>query len=109
MHANHNDPDLEFCGLFIDVKIPLYSSIGSFFVNIFFNWVFIFGHFGVPQMQIAGAAIGTVLARLFELIVIGGHFFFQEKQLRFRIRDLWMPVGGSAGYILQILHSGSVL
>lgn len=59
-----------------DVKIPLYASIGSFFVNIFFNWVFIFGHFGVPQMQIAGAAIGTVLARLFELIVIGGHFFF---------------------------------
>ena len=96
-----------------DVKIPLYASIGSFFVNIFFNWVFIFGHFGVPQMQIAGAAIGTVLARLFELIVIGGHFFFQEKQLRFRIRDLWMPVGDLLGtycrYCIPVLCSDMLL
>ena len=96
-----------------DVKIPLYASIGSFFVNIFFNWVFIFGHFGVPQMQIAGAAIGTVLARLFELIVIGGHFFFQEKQLRFRIQDLWMPVGDLLGtyckYCIPVLCSDMLL
>lgn len=96
-----------------DVKIPLYASIGSFFVNIFFNWVFIFGHFGVPQMQIAGAAIGTVLARLFELIVIGGHFFFQEKQLRFRIRDLWMPVEDLLGtyckYCIPVLCSDMLL
>ena len=118
-----------------DVKIPLYASIGSFFVNIFFNWVFIFGHFGVPQMQIAGAAgvalmhgaqdgqkfmstamlaiALTVLARLFELIVIGGHFFFQEKQLRFRIRDLWMPVGDLLGtyckYCIPVLCSDMLL
>lgn len=76
-----------------DVKVPLYASIGSFFVNIFFNWVFIFGHLGMPQMQIAGAAVGTVLARVFELIIIGGHFFFREQTVRFRIRDLFLPVG----------------
>ena len=44
------------------VKIPLYCSIGAFFVNIFFNWVFIFGKLGAPRMEVAGAALGTVIA-----------------------------------------------
>lgn len=46
------------------VRIPLISSIIAFFVNIFFNWVFIFGHLGAPRMEIAGAALGTLIARL---------------------------------------------
>ena len=42
-----------------NVRLPLISSIVAFFVNIFFNWVFIFGHLGAPEMQIEGAALGT--------------------------------------------------
>ena len=44
------------------VRIPLIASIAAFFVNIFFNWCFIFGKLGAPEMQIAGAALGTVIA-----------------------------------------------
>ena len=73
------------------VKIPLRSSIISFFVNIFFNWVFIFGHLGMPEMQIAGAALGTVIARVAEAVIIGGHFFFGDEKVRFRIRDIFLP------------------
>ena len=46
------------------VKIPLISSICAFFVNIFFNWMFIFGRLGAPRMEIAGAALGTLIARI---------------------------------------------
>lgn len=87
-----------------DVKIPLYASIGSFFVNIFFNWVFIFGHLGAPRMEIAGAAVGTVIARFFELIVIGGHFFFREKQVQYRIKDIFM----SANDLLETYFKYSI-
>ena len=44
------------------VMVPLYTSIISFFVNIGCNYVFIFGKLGFPEMQIAGAALGTFYA-----------------------------------------------
>ncbi|MBQ2816556.1 MAG: MATE family efflux transporter [Clostridia bacterium] len=72
------------------VKIPLYSSIAAFFINIFFNWVFIFGKLGAPRMEIAGAALGTLIARGFEMCFIGGHFFFVDKRIGYRLRDILM-------------------
>ena len=36
--------------------------------NIFFNWVLIFGHLGLPAFGIKGAAIGSSLAELVSLI-----------------------------------------
>ena len=75
------------------VRIPLLSSIFAFFVNIFFNWVFIFGHLGAPRMEIAGAALGTLIARLFELFFICGHFFFKDKKIGYRIRNICMKCG----------------
>ena len=58
------------------VKLPLICSVCAFFVNVFANWVFIFGKLGAPRMEIAGAALGTLIARIFELAVICGYFFF---------------------------------
>ena len=75
------------------VRIPLLSSIFAFFVNIFFNWVFIFGHLGAPRMEIAGAALGTLIARLFELVFICGYFFFKDKKIAYRIKDICMKCG----------------
>lgn len=43
------------------VKITLYMYIISFFVNVFFNYCLIFGHFGFPQMGIVGTAIATLI------------------------------------------------
>lgn len=73
------------------VTFPLITSIVSFFANVFFNWVFIFGHLGMPELQIAGAALGTVLARVVEVCMIGFYFFKKEDQIAFRLRDLFLP------------------
>ncbi|MEE0946888.1 MAG: MATE family efflux transporter [Acutalibacteraceae bacterium] len=75
------------------VKIPLYTSIGAFFVNVGANYVFIFGKLGVAKMGVAGAAIGTLIARIFEFSVICGYLFFKDKQIGFKIKDLFMSVG----------------
>ncbi len=72
------------------VRIPLYCSISAFFVNVFFNWVFIFGKLGAPRMEIGGAALGTLIARVFELIFICGYFFFVDKRIRYRLKDVFM-------------------
>lgn len=72
------------------VRIPLLCSIFAFFVNVFFNWVFIFGKLGAPRMEIAGAALGTLIARIFELCFICGYFFLKDKRIGYRFRHLLM-------------------
>ncbi len=95
------------------VYVPLMTSIISFFTNIFFNWVFIFGNLGMPQMQIAGAALGTVLARLIEVTIIGIYFFFVEKDIDFHMKDLFAPckdlVGTYFKYCIPVILSDALL
>lgn len=44
------------------------NSIVMVLSNVFFNWVLVFGKFGLPPLGIAGTAIGTALAELVSLI-----------------------------------------
>ena len=75
------------------VKLPLYTSIVVFFCNIFLNWVLIFGKFGMPRMEIAGASLATTLCRVIETGIIGGYFLFVDKKVGYRIRDFLRPCG----------------
>ena len=44
------------------VRIPFYAAIASVCTNIALNWVFIYGHLGMPAMGVRGAALATVCA-----------------------------------------------
>lgn len=76
------------------VKLPLYTSVGAFFINVFFNYVFIFGKLRAPRLEIEGAAIGTLLARLFEFVIIVGYFFTRDSKIQYRVQDLRMKCTG---------------
>jgi len=52
-----------------DSKTPMYISIGIVFLNILFDYMLIFGHFGFEPMGVKGAAIATLGTILFEYIV----------------------------------------
>jgi len=69
-------------------RLGLFVSIIAFFVNVFFNYVFIFGKFGAPRMEIAGAALGTLLARAAEFIVTFVYVLKKDEKLGLRIRHL---------------------
>ena len=49
-------------------KTLTFNAIVMVVSNIFFNWVLIFGHFGIPALGITGAAIGSSLAELVSLV-----------------------------------------
>lgn len=83
-------------------NVPLISSIFAFFINIFFNWVFIFGNLGAPRLEVKGAALGTLLARTFEFVFIMGYFFFKEKHIQMHIRDLGMKCKDLLGEYIKI-------
>ena len=75
------------------VKLPLYTSIGAFFINVGANYVFIFGKFGFPEMGVAGAAVGTLIARVFEFGMICGYLFLRDQEIGVRISDVFQKVG----------------
>ena len=78
----------------VNVSVAIYGV--SFAVNVFFNYVFIFGKFGAPRMGVAGAAVGTVLARVAEFVMIIAYMLVWEKKIRFRLHMLLWPSGGLA-------------
>lgn len=79
-----------------EVRWPLITSAFIFFVNIFCNWVFIFGHLGAPRLEITGAALGTLIARIVEAAMILGFFLWKEKNIGYRIGDLFISCKSEA-------------
>lgn len=75
------------------VQIPLITSIAAFFINVGANYIFIFGKFGAPEMGVAGAALGTLIARVFEFVIICGYLLVLDKKIAFRVKDIFLPVG----------------
>ena len=49
------------------VRTPLFISVIATLVNTFFNWVLIYGNLGAPRLEVQGAAIATIIARLTEM------------------------------------------
>ena len=47
-----------------NTKVITYSTILMAVVNIFFDWCLIFGHCGLPEMGIGGAALASLLAEI---------------------------------------------
>ncbi len=50
--------------------IPMLAGIAAVAVNLFFNWVLIFGKLGAPALGAAGAAIATVISRYVEMLIV---------------------------------------
>lgn len=70
------------------VKVVLVTNLISYSVNIFLDYALLFGRFGLPRLGITGVAVGTVTARLLELVICGTYLFRLEKRLGFRFSDL---------------------
>mgnify|MGYP003213827479 CR=1 FL=1 len=52
-------------------KVLMINAVIMTVANVVFNYIFVFGHFGAPEMGIAGAALGSVLAEATAAL----HFF----------------------------------
>lgn len=70
-------------------RIGVVVSFLSLFVNLFFNWLLIFGHWGFPALGVKGAAIATLIARFVEFAAVMAYTFGIEKRLRLRPRDFF--------------------
>lgn len=62
--------------------MPFWVMVLTIVLNIFFNWVFIFGHLGFSAMGAAGAGLGTLLATSITMVLL---IFFVLKSRAFEI------------------------
>lgn len=75
------------------VRLPLIASIIAFGCNLFLNWVLIFGHLGFPEMQIAGAALATVISRVIEAGILLVYMLVVDKRIGLRVKHFFQRCG----------------
>ena len=67
--------------------LPLIASVTGFCTNTFFNYCLIYGHFGMPRLEIQGAAVATVIARAVELSIVLYFIFIRGNIIKGEIRE----------------------
>lgn len=70
------------------VKISMVVYSVSLAVNVFFNWVFIFGNLGFEQMGVKGAAIATVISRIVEFIIVLSYMVLYENKIQLKLKNI---------------------
>ncbi len=63
---------LRECG---ETRVPMIAGLVAVGVNLFLNYVFIFGNFGAPELGVRGAALATVISRVVQagIVVVWTH------------------------------------
>lgn len=88
-------------------KIPLYATLFNTVFDTVFSYVLIFGKFGFPKMDVAGAALATVIAQIIEfaiiLILFLKNYRKEHWHLPFTVKmtkERWKVFGGILAPIL---------
>lgn len=66
-----------------NTKVAMAIIITSNVVNIIFNWLLIYGHFGFPEMGAAGAGLSTLISRILTPILIIWYFYKRDSFYRY--------------------------
>lgn len=87
-------------------KYPMYAALIANFINIFLNYVLIFGKLGFPEMGIIGAAYGTLISRIVMVLYLWLLLRYKKrsaqivKGIKFFVLDILM--------IKKIINLGSL-
>ncbi|MDD7301796.1 MAG: MATE family efflux transporter, partial [Eubacteriales bacterium] len=91
------------------VGIALGSNTVGIFTNIVLNYCLIFGKFGLPRMEIEGAALATLIAKIVEFLIVLVYVIFFDRRVRlslarmFRIRR--RMIGDFIKYSLPVIFN----
>lgn len=70
------------------VQIGMYVSAISLVINVFFNWVFIFGNLGAPALGVKGAAVATLISRVAVLPIMIYYVRFGNDRIQLRLQEV---------------------
>ncbi len=96
---------LRECGQTI---VPMKAGIVAVFVNLVFNYILIYGKFGMPALGVQGAAIATVLSRYVEASIVLIHTHRRADRNPF-IVGLYSSLKVPGALVKKILVKGTPL
>lgn len=69
----------QFADGITDTVTPMVILLGGNVVNIFLNWILIYGKWGMPRMGLLGAGVATLTARVLMLLCFVAVFFTAKR------------------------------
>jgi len=84
-------------------KLIFVATLVGNSVNVFANWVLIFGKFGAPELGLLGAALGTIIGTAIELAIPAVVFLGPRMNAELGTRSVWRPRRDT---ILDLLRYG---
>ena len=88
--------------------VPMAAGIGAVLLNLFLNYVLIFGHLGAPALGVRGAALATVISRYAELATVALWAHLNPKKNPF-IRGTYRSFRIPGALLKQISLKGAPL
>lgn len=89
-----------------NTRIAMVTVIIANAVNIFLNWVLIYGKLGFPEMGAVGAGYATLIARTFQAVILVGYFLWTPR-FRDNTAELFTRSVLRLRTVLQIVKVGA--
>lgn len=67
-------------------KQAMYITIAANLVNVFLNWLLIWGHWGFPELGFLGAAWATLISRVLMMVLMGAYVLSSKRYSEFTIQ-----------------------
>ena len=68
-------------------RVVMLVDVIGIAVNVPLSWALVFGHFGMPQLGIVGAGIGTVAASMLTILLLLGFYLTPQHKAQFAVGD----------------------
>jgi MATE family multidrug resistance protein len=67
-------------------KQAMFITIAANLVNVFLNWLLIWGHWGFPELGFLGAAWATLISRVLMMVLMGAYVLSSKRYADFGLR-----------------------
>jgi MATE family multidrug resistance protein len=74
----------------------MYTSLFALVANVFFNWVFMFGHLGAPAMGAVGCGVASAITMWLIMLILGVYLYvhprYKSLEIFARVAPVRLPV-----------------
>lgn len=74
-----------------DSRTAMIYNLVANVVNVIFNYLLIYGHFGFPRMEVAGASLATIIGQFVAFVIAAICILRGRGYLQLRFRDGFKP------------------